>query len=150
MSFHVLLQYTPSENNRVTKEITTVQDLTGNLRNESSVLTPVIRIDITGMDTDNLFTCNYMTINKFNRKYFITDIRVIRTNIIEVSGRVDVLSTYDATLRQLGAIVTKQENNWNLYLDDGTFKVYNNPLVITKSFPSGFSSQSFLMAIAGK
>ena len=47
------------------------------------------------------------------------------------------------------AIVKRQENRWNLYLDDGSFKVYQNPMVLTKAFPQGFTTQEFVLAVAG-
>lgn len=133
-----------SEDNKLNKNITSVATLTGTLRNDTSIITPTILIEGTLLPS-----VNYMTIPDFGRSYFITNIRTIRNELYEISGRCDVLSSFANELSQCVGIVRKQENNWNLYLDDGTFRVYQNPNIITKSFPSGFSNLSFVLAVAG-
>ena len=90
-----------------------------------------------------------MTIEEFNRSYFITNIRAIRTNVYEITGHVDVLSTYADYIKDCTALIRRQENKWNLYLNDSVFKVYQNPVVNTFPFPSGFSTKEFVLAIAG-
>lgn len=146
MSFEIKLQTNSSEKNRLDKTLTDVLTLTGTLRNESSILNPTIRIE---GDVSQVINCNYMTIPTFGRSYFITDITSIRNNIFEVSGHVDVLTTYKEGIRTNVGIIHRQENVYNLYLDDGVLKVYNNPQIVTKEFPSGFSDYEYVLAIAG-
>lgn len=146
MSFSVVLQTNSSENEKLTKTLSNITTCTGVLKNESSIIDPVILIE---GDIAALTGCNYMTIAAFGRMYFVTDIISIKNNLIEISGHVDVLSSYAAQIRSNRAIVRKQQNAWNLYLNDGTFKVYQNPLVITKTFPSGFTDTEFVLAVAG-
>ena len=76
--------------------------------------------------------------------------RSIRNGLVEISGVVDVLTSFASGIRANRGIVAKQENDWNLYVNDGTFRVYQNPMVLTKEFPSGFSTSEFVMAIAGR
>ena len=146
MSFEIKLQTNSSEKNRLDKTLTDVLTLVGTLRNESSILNPTIRIE---GDVSQVINCNYMTIPTFGRSYFITDITSIRNNIFEVSGHVDVLTTYKEGIRTNVGIIHRQENVYNLYLDDGVLKVYNNPQIVTKEFPSGFSDYEYVLAIAG-
>lgn len=146
MSFEIKLQTNSSEKNKLDKTLTDVLTLTGTLRNESSILNPTIRIE---GDVSQVINCNYMTIPTFGRSYFITDITSLRNNIFEVSGHVDVLSTYKVGIRSNVGIIFRQENVYNLYLDDGVLKVYNNPQIVTKEFPSGFSGYEYVLAIAG-
>lgn len=144
--FNILLQINNSEKNKLDKSINTISELSGVLREETSIIDPIITIE---GDISAYVNCNYMTIPVFNRSYFITNIRSIKSNLFEISAHVDVLSTYKAGIRSNEAIIRKQAHKWNLYLNDGSLEVYQNPHVITKTFPSGFNTQSFVMAIAG-
>lgn len=146
MSFSILLQRNTSELNKLDKTLTTISTLTGTLKTETSIIDPVIVVE--GALAD-LKTCNYYTISEFGRSYFVNNIKSIRNNLIELTCHVDVVSTYKSQIRSQFAIVHKQENNWNLYLNDGSFKCYQNPIVLTKKFSNGFTTPSFVMAVAG-
>ena len=146
MSFTVDLQINASEKRQLTKEVTTVLSLSGTLRSETSIIDPMILINC---DLADVAFCNYMTISSFGRSYFITNIRSIRQGLVEISAHVDVLSSFQNTIRNNIAIIRRQENDWNLYLDDGSFRVYQNMLIQTKNFPGGFSDEQFVLAVAG-
>lgn len=140
------IQINSSEKIALTKNITTVLTLTGTLRDTSSIINPVIRIE---GDISQVIKCNYLTIPEFGRSYFITNITSIRNGLYEISAHVDVLSTYANEIRANKGITRKQENRWNLYINDGTLMQYQNPQVITKAFPSGFNTMEFVLAVAG-
>lgn len=150
MSFTITFQTSNSDKRVLDKNITDNFELTGTLRNESSIMNPVILIE---KNLSDLTGCNYMTIPDFgNRSYFINDIISIRNGLVEVHGHVDVLTTYKEGIRKNTGIVYRQETqgNWNLYLDDGSFKAYQNPRIQTLEFPTGFGNvQRFVLAIAG-
>lgn len=146
MAFQVILQTNSSEKNKLDKDVAAVSTLSGTLKNETSIIDPIILIEA---DLTTLINCNYMTIPVFTRSYFVTNIRSIRNNLVEVSAHVDVLSSFASQIRNNVAIVRRQENRWNLYLNDGVFKVYQNPMVLTREFPSGFSTFEFVLAVAG-
>lgn len=146
MSFSIVLQRNDSEKNRITKTITDIETLTGTLKAETSIIDPVIIVE---GDLSDYVNCNYMTIATFGRSYFVNNIRSIRNGLVEFSCHVDVLSSFANEIKSNSAIVKRQENNWNLYLNDGTFRVYQNPNVLTKAFPSGFTTQEFVLAVAG-
>lgn len=147
MSFHIKLQYNKSPVNQVSKSVTDVLEVNGKLREDSSILNPVINIQA---DLADLTGVNYMYISAFgHRSYFITDIRSRLGGIVEISGRVDVLMTYKDDIRDSKGIVSNQQNVYNLYLNDGSFRVRADGNVLTKNFPSGFSGSSYILAIAG-
>lgn len=146
MSFNIVIQNNRSEQNKLDKTLATITTLSGELKSGTSILDPVFLVEGNLSDFRN---CNYCTISAFNRSYFINNIKSIRTNLIELSCHVDVLSTYKTAIRNNMAICKRQENNWNLYLNDGSFKVFQNPMVLTKLFPSGFTSPQFVLAVAG-
>ena len=143
---NLVLQINNSEKNRLDKSITDITSLTGTLRDETSIIDPVIIIE---GDLSSYVNCNYMTISDFNRSYFVNNIRSIRNDLFEISAHVDVLSTYKSQIRQNSAIIARQEKKWNLYLNDGVFKTYQNPFIVTKAFPSGFTEQHFIFSVAG-
>lgn len=146
MAFGILIQRNLSENNKMDKSLTTLLELTGELKEDTSIIDPVIKINAAA---GTLATANYMTIDTFGRSYFINDIKSINNDVVEVSCHVDVLSTYKAQIRRNSAIVKRQQNQWNLYLNDGSLKVYQNPEVSIKTFGTGFNTMEFVMAVAG-
>lgn len=146
MSFTVTLQTNSSPKNSLDKALANVLSVSGTLKEESSLVDPVILITA---PLSTIAAANYVTIPAFNRSYFITDMVSIRNSLVEVHAHCDVLTTYAAAIRSNAAIIYRQENDWNLYLDDGSFQVYNNPNVLTKPFPSGFSTLEFVLAVAG-
>lgn len=146
MSFEIILQKNNSENININKDISNILTLSGTLKNQTSIINPSIIIEA---DLTNIASCNYLTIPSFNRSYFITNIESLRNNLVEISAHVDVISSFKNEILANTAIVKRQENNWNLYIDDGIFKSYQNPIVITKAFPSGFTTQEFVLAVAG-
>ena len=146
MAFNIVLQTNNSEPNRVTKSVSDIMTLSGVLKEETSIIDPVIKIEC---DLATVTGCNYLSIPSFGRSYFVTNIRSIRSGLVEFSCHVDVLSSFADGIKANSAIVKRQENSWNLYLNDGSLKVYQNPIVLTKAFPSGFTTQEFVLAIAG-
>lgn len=146
MAFNISLQRNNSERNRVTKDVENIMTVSGELKTETSIVDPVILIEC---DLSAVTGCNYVSIPTFGRSYFVNNIRSIRSGLVEFSCHVDVLSSFAEQIKQNTAIIRKQENKWNLYLNDGSFKIYQNPNVLTKAFPSGFTTQEFVLAVAG-
>lgn len=144
--FDIVLQVNSSEKERLDKNITDIATISGTLREKTSLIDPVIVIE---GDLSNYVNCNYMTISAFNRSYFINNITSVSNNLFEISAHVDVLTTYKTQIRTNDAIIARQEKKWNLYLNDGVFKTYQNPFIVTKAFPSGFTSQHFVFSVAG-
>lgn len=150
------LSYNKSEKTRLAKELVQLLSLSGTLRTGTSLIDPVIMVE--GLDTtvtveevqyNVLQSVNYAYIAEFGRKYFITNIETGANGLFIIYLHCDVLSTYAEQVKDQQAIIQRQENSWNLYLDDGMFKVYSNPDIITKAFPSGFTTESYILTVAG-
>lgn len=135
-----------SVSNERNKQLLLMASLTGTLRESCSIIDPVIRIEGTLPPT-----ANYLYIPDFKRYYFINDIISIRNSLYEIHAHCDVLCSAGENLNNCEGVVRRQENNWNLYLDDGVFKAYSNPNVVQKAFPSGFSTSNltYILAVAG-
>lgn len=144
MSFNIELQHNNSDINILDKAITTLSTVTGVLKDKTSILRPVIVFEGT-LPTG----CNYLHIPDFNRYYYVDDVSSVNGSFFEISAHVDVLKTYASQIRACKGIIARQENNWNLYVDDGTFKTYQNDVMLLKKFPSGFTTSEFVLAVAG-
>lgn len=131
----------------VKKDPEVLLSLDGTVKDATDILDPTFTI---GTDYEQLIrSANYMYVPDFARYYFITGIKVVRTNLWEVSGHVDVLYTYYDRIMRQGGIIARNENMWNLNLDDGRSKAEQQADITTLNFPSGFSGQSKVLITIG-
>lgn len=145
----IVLYQNSSEMNRVDKSLTEWQILDGTLRDSCSILEPSVTVYLDRVPS----FVNYMYIEEFGRYYFITGVTSVVNGLWAISGHVDVLSTYKAQIRTLSAIINRQENQYNLYLDDDKFLVNAQRKMWTKVFPNQLEpatgQPSFVLTIAG-
>ena len=136
-----------SDNLRVSKSLTLIKTLEGvHFYEESSILTPRLLLKY----DEDLFVANYMYVPKFKRYFYITDIANINGNEMSITGKVDVLKTYEDEIRGSTAVVDRQEKKYNLYLNDSQFKVYNYTRTNTVPFPNGFPNEgTYVLTVAG-
>ena len=142
----ITLMRNSSETNKIGKTLSTVTTLSGTFKEASSIINPVIRLDY---DLSGLADVNYCYIPIWKRYYFINDIVTIRAAICDIHCHVDVLESWKTQILANEAIIHRQENNWNLYINDGLFHAYQNPEIQIKEFPSGFSSPTRVIVLAG-
>lgn len=141
-----------------TNYLTSIDTLSGEFRGEINILRPVIRIAPTTAATQTkiLTQCNYVYIAALGRYYFVTDITGVAQNMIEISLRVDVLFSWKTAILAQSVIVSRNEKEYALYLDDSVLKVYNNPNITVYHFKDTdgvtdmkFSDSEFILALAG-
>lgn len=144
---NIILQTNDSPKNAIIKDVTDIVTVSGLLKEQTSIIDPVFILS--GVTGAMLADINYITVPALHRSYFVTGVESVRNNLWEISAHVDVLSTYADAILEQSAVIHRQENDWNLYLDDGIFKTYQNPHIVTKLFPSGFTTQNFILAVAG-
>lgn len=140
----IQLLKTASEPERLNKATTPVATVQGTMRTPSSIL--AFSATIQGIANRN---CNYCYIPDFNRYYFINDITIENNQEFTISCKVDVLMSYKDEIKNLDVIVARNAKKWNLYLDDGTLKSYNKPLMNQLKFPNGFNKREFILLVAG-
>lgn len=147
MAFTISLFKTASENNRVVKVLTDEKQLSGELRNQTSVLNPTIRIE----SADNISGYNYCYISEFGRYYYITDIVSVRTNCWVVSLSCDVLMSYKDEIQGMNVILNNtQETGLSNYLASPNWVNLVKTKTDIKVFPSGLSEQGeFILITAG-
>lgn len=134
-----------SDKRKAVKDLTLIGSESCELKGDVDLLRPVLLIKA---DASTYAACNYFTIPTFNRSYFGA-VRALTGGIVEVTGEVDHLSSIWPYARTKECIVSRNENSYNLMINDGTFKAYAKDQVVTKEFPSGFSSPAYVLIVAG-
>ena len=147
MSLTITFYTNKSDRRKVKKDLTTVKTATSCLLKDNCEITaPVITVE---GSASTFASVNYMYIPAFNRYYFAS-VRALSNGLVEVTGKVDILSSAGANgLLTHTAIIARQQEKFNLYLNDGTFQAYANDKVVTKEFSSGFSTPSYVLVVAG-
>ena len=141
---NLLLYRNKSESERVVKDIELIDTLEGTLRSNTSISNPIITVEY---DLD--LNINYCYIEEFGRYYYIDDIIVVGNKLLELHMNVDVLMSFADSIKNQKAIIKRNTYLYDLYLDDGTFKCDQMQKVVTRAFPNSFTSESFVLAIAG-
>lgn len=137
-----------SDNISLDKKITVLGTFNGVLKEKTSVINPIILVSTTNY---NICKANYMSIEEFGRLYFVNNIESVRNGIWALHCHVDVLATYKDNIRNLTAVVRRQKNRYNLFLDDSDFKSYVNTFEQTLIFPNSLSSggKNYLLLTSG-
>lgn len=145
--------YTISDDKRnVTKTLGTATELTGTLREQCSVINPVITVESSG----NLSGKNYAFISEFSRYYYINNIEAVTDKLWRLTMHVDVLMSNATSLLALPMIAARQENLINHYLNDGEIPSNSYRNISTylfsegESFRDGTQTTPFALIVAGE
>lgn len=144
MSVSIVLYNNSSPVNAMDKSLSSIATLTGNLREESEVINPTILVERSSMSG-----VNYAQIPEFDRYYFVERIESVRTNLWRLTLHVDVLYTYRAAIRRNRALIYRQQNRFDLMLDDGIFRCKQNPRIYRYEFPNGLDNFNYVLITAG-
>lgn len=140
---NITLYNMTSAKNVINKTMAVITSLQGSLRNECSRTNPIVRIEA---DISSLNTANYLYIQEFSRYYYIEDITSIRNGICDIQARVDVLESFKDSILNEPVIIRRQRDNWNLYINDGSFISYENDLMYNVNFPTAIDGLSYVLA----
>ena len=145
----ITLYTNESEKNKLEKTLDHPILLEGTLRDESSIINPIILISSEKEDIPYMY--NYAYIPAFGRYYFITDIESVRTGIWRVSMHVDVLMSYKEQIKNLNVIINNsEETGANNYLSGNQWitNVKNTTSIV--NFPNGLNDNGeFILITAG-
>lgn len=101
MTLKVHFYKSKEDRNHVTKTLTDDVELTCKLKDTTSILTPTITVgglsnmsDILGDESAQKPPLNYAKIPRFDRYYYITDIRILSADMLEIDLKVDVLMSH--------------------------------------------------------
>lgn len=147
----IILYTCSAEHNRIDKSEYLRNDfqIEGALKEKTSIINPEILIE---KENITKFNYNYLYIPDFNRWYFIKNIESIRTKLWKISCHVDVLYTWRASILTSKCILsrTSNENNSNLYLNDGSFIMDSRKYLKTIPFDRGLNENGeYILICAG-
>lgn len=146
MAMTIKLYHNESDKRTVNKTLTNEGPLTGAvIIDDTSILHPRLKVRDNGII---MVQYNYCYIADFKRYYYITDITV-SNGYIYIDCDVDVLMSYANEIKAFNAVIKRQQFLCNYYLDDEKFKSYEYSRIQTKLFPNGFTTNAFVLAIAG-
>lgn len=143
----ISLYLNKSEVNKLDKTIEKIADINGIFKDNTNIFNPIFIVD--NITITNVKKCNYIYIEEFSRYYFIEKIQTINNGMWEISCRVDVLYTFKEDIKKQSAVIKRQENKWNMYLQDSEMQVYQDPYNVVKTFPSGFTGSTIILTMAG-
>ena len=147
MSFDIVLHNCTDPVNKINKTInenTLTGTYSGQLVEGTSLVDPNILIE-----SETVPAGNYAYISAFGRYYYITDIVSEKTNLWRLTMHSDPLKSFASQICANTAVIARSSSDWNLYLEDTQYKAYANPKKIVKTFPSGFSTFKFVLALMG-
>lgn len=140
--------YKISDDRRVVNKTlgTAVATLTAVFKNDADILYPVLEVAYNA----SVLTANYLYIDTLQRYYYIKNIKLDRQRIF-LECEVDVLKSYYNEIKNLTCVVSRQENNYNTYLNDGVWRNLQPKEVITLPFTQSFYRPcNFVMTVGGE
>ena len=159
MSSHLTLYSCSAPKEQIDKSgsLTTIEAMTGDFVESMSLLNPVFQIKLTTTTTATkiLTQCNYVYCQEFGRYYYVDNVIMVANNLVRIECSVDVLYSWKTAILAQKVIVSRNENEYALYLDDAALKVYNNPNITVYHFKdsqgnnTGFNTHQYILALAG-
>lgn len=135
-----------SDKRYLNKSITQVGTITNlYLKGDTEVVDPEIILDDFPNDV------NYCWLSEFNRYYYLIDVTCTNGQFI-TKWHVDVLMTFKDDIKRNKALIQRNTNYNDLYLQDNEFKIeqYTNDRYLKfNSTPFNTSTNTFLMAVLG-
>ena len=141
------LYYNTSDNRTINKTLSSGLTISGNLREESSIINPIITIK-----SDTLIRENYAYIPETQRYYYIVNKESIRTGIWRLHMKVDPLMSFKRDILALSVVVSKQSaiTNGDEYIDDGSLVTDNQLFKTVYKFTDGFNDNAqYILITAG-
>lgn len=132
------------------KNLTTVQTYSNVIFKEGqSIVRPSIKIHSRSSSFPS--DVNYVYIKELKSYYFITDVVTHANEMYEIILEEDVLYTYKNEIKNLTAVISRQETKNNRYLADNIQQTYVYERVQTFLFPEGLTSTnaSNILVVAG-
>ena len=122
--------------------------ISGNFHQEVSIENPIIRVEVDNVGV--IREVNYIYVEYFKRWYFVDNIKFVRVGLYDIHCTVDPLNSFIDDILDNTCIISKQEKDYNLYLNDDSLKVLQNPLISCWEFPHGFGEgYEYVMVCAG-
>lgn len=142
MSLTATFYINESDNRVVTKTITQKKQLDVVFKETDDLKRPVLEL---AYDTD-LEGSNYCYLNGYY--YYITDMQYSQQRL-QLQLHADLLMTYATQIKNLTAIVSRQENKYYPYLHDDRLPIKAFQEITTINFPYGFDDPEMVLVVSG-
>ena len=123
-------------------------------KEDTSLLNPTVIIN--GVSNSSSYTiedigkCNYFSIPKVDRYYFITDIVMLHGGRVAISGKVDPLMSFKTDILSSTQLIVRQEKKTNNYLIDTEIPLSSKKQIIEHEFGDAISDSGYyIIAING-
>lgn len=134
-----------SDRKTVRKSIEHVHDLTINQQFDKPELTMTITLPKNEVYITNEMT-NYAYIEDFDRYYFVELVKK-PAGLVDIILKEDVISSHFDKIKNINAIISRQESAYNLYLPDGNIPMQTKKNVVTKRFAKSLSDTTGAMIL---
>lgn len=133
-----------SDEHVLDKSITKVHDnINVVLKDDTNMINPVIIVS--GSLAPSY---NYVYLTDFNRYYYVRDITYSQQRYY-IALEVDVLMSFNAAIKSLEVIANRSSSRFNVYQPDNSIPFLQRNVIATQKFPSGFGSESLILAVNG-
>lgn len=129
-----------SEKIKIGKTLEATDSYSGTLREQTSIINPQIMLN-----SSNFPKGNYCYIEVFDRYYFVKDITSFRNNLWVVDLKCDVLESFKDSIKSNKGILSRQENIFNLYLNDDRYTLLNDTFTLTKEIGNSWDIPSYII-----
>lgn len=135
-----------SAKNKIGKSISDMITYSGTLRDETSIINPVVMLE-----AGDISGCNYAYIPQFQRYYFIKEISVVRAGLWRVELAVDVLESFKTQIKNLSVILkSTQATGATNYISGDVWRTNVKETTTIINFSDGLSaSGEFILITAG-
>ena len=133
---NINLYTTTSDNNVVDKALSLVSTVTGEVKAPCTIENPNFLLSY----SSGIAQCNYLYSEDFGRYYFIKERELLTGGRILLKCEVDILSTFKNSIRQINAIIKRQEHSFNAYMVDNEYICDNKSVIETKKFSGSFDT----------
>lgn len=134
MAFNIEFMFNNEPMEKIQKTPRGLFTLSGDLRDESSIVDPVILVEHA-----NPVAANYAYIEEFHRYYYIRNWDVVRSGLWRCTMHTDVLKTFAEGILGSPCVVSRSSNKKNLFIADNFIKKQQNEWVLIQNFPNGFN-----------
>ena len=123
-------------------------------KDDTSLLNPTVIIN--GVSNSSTYTiedigkCNYFSIPKVDRYYFITDIVMLHGGRVAISGKVDPLMSFKTDILASTQLIVRQEKKTNNYLIDTDIPLSSKKQIIEHEFGDSIADGGYyILAVNG-
>lgn len=152
MSVTVTLYENTGDKLQVTSTVlSSLEVCSGSYRGEANLINPQITLEASEA---SMASCNYFTVynGSLVRYYWVTEKTCLRTGLWQISGSADVRRTFLDKIKASYGIVARNENFYNMYLEDSQIPVMAKPTMNLYKFsstPFERNTHSILLITAG-